>query len=372
MSKSVILPETLEVIDKLYGLNPRIGAVDDVLLDAVFRAWSENTRRAFRSDITLWLRWCHFRRIFPPQASSADVARWIGELAEGKGVYDRSRAPATIKRYLVHVGRAYRLAKLSDPTSDDLVLYEMRAAFKKLGKGQKQAQGLRYKGDISDFDSPAAPLSLVTLLKACKRGIGRLDALALRDIALLRTAYDTGLRRAELVRIEVVHIDGPDDNGAGRLFIPNSKTDQMGEGAYAYLSSSTMQALGDWFLAAGRKRGPVFSRIRTYSDGSVSEICEEALHPQSISLIYKRLVRRAHEMGFLGDMPLSRLEKLVADISSHSIRVGVAQDCLAAGEDIGAIMQSYRWKDPRTVLRYGAKLCTRSGASARMAKRLEI
>jgi len=32
-------------------------------------------------------------------------------------------------------------------------------------------------------------------------------------------------------------------------------------------------------------------------------------------------------------------------------------------------MQAYRWRDARTVMRYGAKLAARSGASARLAER---
>ena len=62
---------------------------------------------------------------------------------------------------------------------------------------------------------------------------------------------------------------------------------------------------------------------------------------------------------------------MLAGISSHSIRVGVAQDNFAAGESLPAIMQAYRWRDAKTVMRYGAKLATKSGASARLAKRFE-
>jgi hypothetical protein len=32
-------------------------------------------------------------------------------------------------------------------------------------------------------------------------------------------------------------------------------------------------------------------------------------------------------------------------------------------------MQSYRWRDARTVMRYGSRLAMKSGASARLAKR---
>ena len=68
-------------------------------------------------------------------------------------------------------------------------------------------------------------------------------------------------------------------------------------------------------------------------------------------------------------MSEQELEQWVKAVSSHSIRVGVAQDNFAAGESLPAIMQAYRWGDPRTVMRYGAKLAARSGASARLAER---
>ena len=58
-------------------------ALDPALLDAAFRAWSANTLRAFRSDLLLWGRWCHRRRIEPGEAQPGDVGRWIRELAAG-------------------------------------------------------------------------------------------------------------------------------------------------------------------------------------------------------------------------------------------------------------------------------------------------
>src|SRR3546814_8380392 len=107
----------------------------------------------------------------------------------------------------------------------------MKAARKSLGVRQRQARALRFKGDIADLDSPPSGVCLVHLLKACRR-----DELGLRDAALLRVAYDAGCRRSELVAILVQHIE-KDAQGAGTLFLPSSKTDQAGEGAWAYLRS---------------------------------------------------------------------------------------------------------------------------------------
>jgi integrase len=340
------------------------GAIDVAVLDAVFRAWSPNTRRAFRSDLTIWGDWCRRRRVDPAKAVAGDVAAWVRALAGTHPSAEETRAMATIERYLVNVGWAYRMGGLADPTAEPLVKLEKKAARKALGVRQRQARAIRFKGDIADFDSPASGVCLAHLLKACRR-----DELGLRDAALLRVAYDAGCRRSELVAILVPHIE-KDVQGAGTLFLPSSKTDQAGEGAWAYLSPMTMAAIARWRDEADIQKGPLFRRVETHFDGSVAAIGRVALHPNSITLIYKRLIRAAHAKKLLGEMSEAELERWVTAVSSHSIRVGVAQDNFAAGEGLPAIMQAYRWRDPRTVLRYGAQLAAKSGASARMAARM--
>jgi integrase len=274
------------------------------------------------------------------------------------------RAIATIERYLVHLGWAYRMAGLADPTADPLVKFEKKAARNALGVRQRQARAIRFKGDISDLDSPASGVCLSHLLKACRR-----DAMGLRDTVLLRIAYDTGARRSELVAIDVQHIEGPDAEGAGILHIPSSKTDRKGAGADAFLSPATMTLVRRWRAAADIGTGPLLRRVITHFDGSIDRIGSDRLHANSISLIYRRLIRQAWQRKLLGEISEAELERWLKAVSSHSIRVGVAQDNFAAGEALPAIMQSYRWRDPRTVLRYGAKLAAKSGASARLAKR---
>ena len=339
-------------------------AIDMDVLDAAIRGWSANTRRAFRSDLYLWADWCHQAGIAPLAATPKLVAGWIRALAglDEKGL--RPRKPATIERYLVHVGWAYRMLGMVDPTKDPLVTFERRATRKALGIKQRQAGGIRYKGDIADLDSPAKGICVTHLLAACQR-----DTMGRRDAVLLRIAYDTGCRRSELVAIDCTHIEGPDSSGAGTLFVPSSKTDQSSEGEYAYLSPATMRAIAAWRKDAEIRKGPLLRRVYTHFDGSIDRIGEKALHPNSIALVLRRLARRAFDKKLLGDMGRSQFERDLKTISSHSIRVGVAQDNFALGESLPAIMQSYRWRDPRTVMRYGAKLATKSGASARMAKR---
>lgn len=362
-------PPVADVAEFVNDVRALVGAVrpiDAELVAAAVRGWSHNTRRAFRSDLAIWGEWCRRRRLDPPKAQASDVAAYVRELAGIDLSAEETRAMATIERYLVSIGWAYRMAGLEDPTVAPLVRLEKKAARKALGVRQRQARAIRFKGDIADFDSPASGVCLAHLLKACRR-----DLLGLRDAALLRVAYDSAARRSELVAIDVDHIEGPDGEGAGTLFIPSSKTDQEGEGAYAYLSPATMAAIDRWRAAASIARGALFRRIETHFDGSVAAIGRMALHPNSITLIYRRLIRSAFDKKLLGAMGEADVARWIADVSSHSIRVGVAQDNFAADESLPAIMQAYRWRDPRTVMRYGARLVTKSGASARMAKRFE-
>jgi integrase len=357
------------IVDEVAALAPRRQLLDPQLVAAAARAWSANTVRAFLSDLRLWDRWCRRSHVQTGSATSQTVAAYVRALS-GQDVSSaaaratETRSAATIGRYLVHIGWAYRMAGREDPTAAPLVRLELKAARKALGTRQTQARAIRFKGDVTDLDGPATGVSLTALIKACRK-----DMLGARDEALLRVAYDTGCRRSELVAIDVAHIDGPDGEGAGTLLIPRSKTDREGQGAHAYLSPATMRAVTRWRDKGGIDKGALFRRVDTYFDGTVRSVGEGALHPGTIGIIYKRLVRQAFAKKLLGAMGESELERWVAAVSSHSIRVGVAQDSFATGESLPAIMQAYRWRDPNTVMRYGAKLAAKSGASARLAKR---
>ena len=109
-------PEDLVAdVRRMVGAGVRI---DEALLDAAMRGWSVNTRRAFRSDLGLWGQWCRKGGVSPGAATPADVAAWIRALAGVDPSDQAVRAMATIERYLVHVGWAYRMAGLADPTAD--------------------------------------------------------------------------------------------------------------------------------------------------------------------------------------------------------------------------------------------------------------
>ncbi len=56
-------------------------------------------------------------------------------------------------------------------------------------------------------------------------------------------------------------------------------------------------------------------------------------------------------------------------ISGHSLWVGMAQDLVASGADLPAVMQAGRWKSPTMPARYAERLLAGRGAVVRLHAR---
>jgi len=141
----------------------------------------------------------------PAQANGATVALWgraereVCRQQVSQGDCGKVRKPATIARYLVQVGTAYRLPVLAVPTAAPIMRLELKTMRKRLGFRQKQALALRYKGEVADLADPPKGPCFALLLRATWR-----DWLwGGRNRALLVIAYDTACHPSEL---EVIRI----------------------------------------------------------------------------------------------------------------------------------------------------------------------
>jgi hypothetical protein len=75
---------------------------------------------------------------------------------------------------------------------------------------------------------------------------------------------------------------------------------------------------------------------------------------------------KAYSWGFLRLKGLARMGGMSDDtVSGHSLRVGMAQDLVAANLDIASVMQAGGWRSPTMVARYTEKLTAQRGAVAR-------
>ena len=61
-------------------------------------------------------------------------------------------------------------------------------------------------------------------------------------------------------------------------------------------------------------------------------------------------------------------EEVAEGLSGHSARVGAAQDMIASGIELPAILQAGRWRSTVMVNRYGERLLARRSGAAQLAR----
>ncbi|QTH24750.1 MULTISPECIES: tyrosine-type recombinase/integrase [Sphingomonadaceae] len=340
-------------------------------LETALAAMADASKAAIASDLDCWRDWCGEEGRKPLPADPEDMVRYVNALDA------RGKKPATLARRIASLGSVHRIVGLAvggaAPTDAPIVRAALKAVRRRRGTLQRQAAALRFGKALDPHVGKGFTLS--ALLDAC-RG----DLQGLRDTALLSLGYDAGLRVSELTLVEARHIE-PQEDGSATLFIPFSKTDQEGQGAWAWLSAMTLRAVRAWQEASGIEKGPLFRRIvvdrrrasqsdpdaalarTTYSIGTAP------LTRQGVNEIYRRVAYAAYEQGLV-TLPAGRLSRAVKALSTHSLRVGLTEDLIAAGEDGTGIANALRWSSPATALRYGRNLAVRSNVAARMLSRV--
>ena len=287
-------------------------------------ALSTNTERAMRSDLAIYAAWCEARAVPALPASAETLAAFVDAMA-------KERAPATVRRYVASIAAAHRAIGLEKTTRSDPVRRALQRLHRRKGRRQAQAEGL------------TAALRQ-RLLDAT--GDGLIDA---RNRALLAAAYDTLLRRGELVALQLTDIV-EDADGAATVLVRRSKADAEGRGAMAYLAPDSMALVREWLERGGVTEGRLF---RSLNRGALGERLDASQVPR----IFKTMAERA---GLPGEV--------VECISGHSTRVGAAQDMVAEGIGMAAILHAGRWKTTAMVNRYGERLLARRSGAAQLAR----
>lgn len=315
----------LEPVATYFSPDTGIGERLSAYLKDARGAFSENTERAVRSDVEIFTDWCAARGLSALPASTETVVSFIDAMA-------RVRAPATVRRYIFSIATLHKAVQLQNPLKRTRVKLALQRMHRKRGRRQEQVRGLTW------------PLRS-RMLEAC--GDRLIDD---RNKALLAVAYDTLLRRSELVALEVSDLLVEMD-GSGTLLVRRAKTDPTGEGALLYLAPDTIKLLQVWQARSGVFRGRLFRSLR--KDGFVGLKLDDSQVPR----IYKAMARAA---GLSNDV--------VEGLSGHSARVGAAQDMIACGIELPAILQAGRWKSTAMVHRYGERLLAKRSGAAQLAE----
>ncbi|MCY4373215.1 MAG: tyrosine-type recombinase/integrase, partial [Spirochaetaceae bacterium] len=167
--------------------------------------------------------------------------------------------------------------------------------------------------------------------------------------ALLAVAYDTLLRPGELVALLVSDIL-EDADGSATVLVRRAKADPEGRGAMVYVARDSMSLVREWLERSGVGEGRVFGSLCRGVVGEGLDACH-------VARIFKRMARVA-------ELP----EALVKRISGHSTRVGAAQDMVAEGIGMAAILHAGRWKTTAMVNRSGERLLARRSCAAQLAR----
>lgn len=272
-------------------------------------ATADNTRRAYRSAIRHFLDW---GGALP--ADEASVIRYL--LA-----YSESLNPRTLALRVTALSRWHAHQGFTDPAGTPTVRKTLSGIARMLGKPKKKAKAL----PLEDLEK------IVETLRAT-------DTLAARrDCALLQIGYFGGFRRSELATLACDHLAWEPEGIV--ITLARSKTDQEGEGIvkaipYGHGVCCPVTALRDWLTAAGISAGPLFRALSKWG-----QLGDGALHAGSINTI---LAQRATLAGL----------DYVPQLSSHSLRRGMATSAHRAGADFSDIKRQGGWRHDGTVQGY--------------------
>ena len=190
------------------------------------------TRRAYQGDVNDFLKWGG--RV---PCDSMTLARYIADRAD-------CHRPSTVARRVVGIGQAHAACGFADPSKDALVRAVLRGVRRQLGMAQRRAAPL-LRDEL---------LAVLEQLPTDLRGV--------RDRALLLLGFAGGLRRSEIVQLDIGDLAFVAEGLNVRL--RHSKTDQEAAGRtiavpHGRTAACPVGAVRGWLDASRIQTGPVLS-----------------------------------------------------------------------------------------------------------------
>jgi integrase len=290
---------------------PRLPAHLDALAgrarDYVEAASSANTRRAYAADWRHFGSWCRRQgiEVLPPDPQV--VGLYITACASGKATGDKKpNSVSTIERRLSSL--TWNYAQRGQP----LDRKDRHIATVMAGIRNTHAAPPRQKEAI-------LPEDLIAMLETLDRGTLR----GLRDRAMLLLGFAGGLRRSEIVGLDVGREQTEDSSGwieffpgKGLLVTLRGKTGwrevEIGRGSSD--ATCPIVALETWLKFARIAHGPLFRRVT----GRGKAVGADRLNDQEVARLVKRTALAA---GVRDDLTEGERAQKFA---GHSLRAGLA------------------------------------------------
>ena len=283
--------------------------LESVHRDFLAAATSENTRRTYRSAIRHFLGW---GGVLP--ADEKGIIRYLLAHAGTHKARTLALRLTALSQWHVYQGFA-------DPASTATVRKTLKGIGRTHGHPKKQAKAL----PVEDLEKIVCKLANLKTIRAK------------RDSALLQLGFFGGYRRSELAALQFADIAWEPDGLV--ITLQRSKTDQQGQGIvkaipYGTATCCPATALRTWLDVAGINGGAAFRSVNKWE-----MVGERAIHPASINTILAKCAA------------LTGLD-YIPDLSSHSLRRGMATSAYRAGADFRQIKRQGGWRHDGTVQGY--------------------
>ncbi len=273
------------------------------------QATADNTRRAYQSAVRQFQAWGG-----PLPTDEQGILRYLLAQAERLN-------PRTLALHLTALSHWHHYQQFADPTATPAVRKTLKGIQRAQGTPKRKAKALRFEHITAMVDY----LNQQTGLRP------------LRDSALVQVGYFGAFRCSELVSLTLEHLCFEPEGLIIQL--PRSKTDQEGEGKTKALPFGAHQlcpvtALRRWLDAALITEGPLFRAIDQWG-----HLKPKGLYVTSISPILKSL---GQHCSF----------DFIPELSSHSLRRGLATGAARAGASFESIKRQGGWRSDATVREY--------------------
>ena len=275
----------------------------DTARDYAKASTAENTNKAYAADWKHFARWCRLKGAEPLPPSSEMIGLYLADLATPTNG-SPTLSVSTIERRLSGLAWNYAQRGFTLDRKNRHIASVLAGIKRKHARPPVQKEAILAE-EI---------LAMVATLPYDLRG--------LRDRAILLLGYAGGLRRSEIVSLDVHKDDTPDSGGwieimeKGALLTLNAKTGwrevEIGRGSKD--QTCPVHALEQWLHFAKIDFGPIF--VGTSRD------CKKALETRLNDKHVARLIKRTVlDAGIRSELP--EKERL-ALFSGHSLRAGLA------------------------------------------------
>ncbi|MDE4175386.1 tyrosine-type recombinase/integrase [Phaeobacter sp. PT47_59] len=275
----------------------------DTARDYARAAASDNTLKAYAKDWAHFARWCRMKGAEALPPSPEMIGLYLADLASGSGP-SPPLSVSTIDRRLSGLAWNYAQRGFTLDRKNRHIATVLAGIKRKHARPPVQKEAILAEEIVA----------MVATLPFDLRG--------LRDRAILLLGYAGGLRRSEIVSVDVHKDDTPDSGGwieimeKGALLTLNAKTGwrevEIGRGSKD--QTCPVHSLQQWLHFAKIDFGPVF--VGTSRDGKRAS--ETRLNDKHVARLIKRTVLNA---GIRSE--LTEKERL-ALFSGHSLRAGLA------------------------------------------------